>query len=276
MKSITWFKGTYLDNNGKKTREPIKTFDEEFTELGASKKTEYFDDFGNLTQSTVNEFDEKGFLVKSITINENGYRPFKSITTIKHDTIENLIIRSSTINDSLNFKYIEEYNEKGPLIKNTSIENGDTIVWTSKQEYNKHNKITFEEVTPSNGEEPKFFSYEYDSLGNVVQSINGNKWMRHKAISKYKNHHLVLDSLFVISADEKEHLSEITEYDNFLNPINVKIYEESELNRELKNRYEMDKYGNWIRKVVSLKEHFANSKSFTPAYVETREIEYWK
>ena len=252
VKSIALYKATYLDSKGQKTREPIKNYNEEFTEFGSSKKMEYFDDFGDLSQSTVNEFDENEFLVKSTTINENGYRPFKSSTTIEHDTIKNLIIRNSILNDSLNFKYIEEYNEKGILMKNTSIENGDTILWTSKQEYNKDNKIISEKVSPSNDDEPQIFKYKYDS------------------------HHLVLDSTFNIGADEKERLSQITEYDNFTNPINVKIYEKSELNRELKNSYEMDKKGNWVKKKVALKEHFANSKTFTPAYVETRQIEYWE
>ncbi|WP_421813568.1 hypothetical protein [Flagellimonas sp.] len=276
VKSITLYKATYLDSKGKKTREPIKTFSEEFTEFGSIKKTEYFDDLGLLSQSTVNEFDENEFLVKSTTINENEYRPFKSITTIEHDTIENLIIRNSSLNDSLNFKYIEEYNAKGRLIKNTSIENGDTVVWTSKQEYNKNNKIVLEEVSPSNEEESQIFKYEYDSLGNVIESINGNKWMKFKTISKYKGSHLVLDSTYNIGADEKEHLSQIIAYDTFSNPISIKIYENSELNRELKNSYKLDRKGNWIKKTVSMKEHFADSKIFTPAYVETREIEYWK
>jgi len=276
VKSIALYKATYLDSKGQKTREPIKNYNEEFTEFGSSKKMEYFDDFGDLSQSIVNEFDENEFLVKSTTINENGYRPFISSTTIEHDTIKNLIIRNSILNDSLNFKYIEEYNEKGKLMKNTSIENGDTIVWTSKQEYNKDNKIILEKVSPSNDDEPQIFKYKYDSLGNVIESINGNKWMKFKTISKYEGHHLVLDSTFNIGADEKEHLSQITEYDNFTNPINVKIYEKSELNRELKKSYEMDKKGNWVKKTVALKEHFADSKIFTPAYVETREIEYWE
>lgn len=81
---------------------------------------------------------------------------------------------------------------------------------------------------------------------------------------------------YMISADTKEHLQKITEYDKYANPIILKIFENSELNWELKNKYVLDKKGNWIKKVVSLKEHFANSKNFTHAYVETREIEYWK
>ena len=71
VKFITQSKATYLDSKGKKPREPMKTLSEEFTEFGSIKRTEYFDDLGQLSQTTVNEYDENEFLVKSITINDN-------------------------------------------------------------------------------------------------------------------------------------------------------------------------------------------------------------
>ena len=46
--------------------------------------------------------------------------------------------------------------------------------------------------------------------------------------------------------------------------------------RELKFDYEFDENGNWIKKNVSMKEHFNNSKEFVTIYVDTRKISYWK
>ena len=274
VKSITLYKATYLNGNGKKTREPIKTLKEEFTNFGSIKKTEYFDSFGNLSQSTTNEFDENNFIVKSLTTNH--FRPYKSLMTIEHDTINNLAIRDVFVNDTINFKYIEEYDENEQLIKQTNIENGDTVVWIAKQKFDRKNRLIFKEVLPSNDDEPQTYSYKYDSSGNIIESINGNNQMKFKSTSKYDGKTLTERTDYMISADSKEHLQEITEYDNYGNSIISKVFENSELNREFKNKYMLDKKGNWIEKVVSLKEHFANSKNFTPTYVETREIEYWK
>ena len=81
---------------------------------------------------------------------------------------------------------------------------------------------------------------------------------------------------YTISADLKKHKNNITEFDILYNPINSKEFEDSKLNRELKFDYEFDKNGNWIKKNVSMKEHFNNSKEFVPIYVDTRKISYWK
>lgn len=70
------------------------------------------------------------------------------------------------------------------------------------------------------------------------------------------------------------HLDEETEYDSLYNPIDLKIYHDSKLNRELKYSYEYDKSGNWIKRNISLKEYFADSKKFTPVYNEIRKIKY--
>ncbi|MEZ4808842.1 MAG: hypothetical protein R2819_00665 [Allomuricauda sp.] len=274
VKSITLYKATYLGTGGVRTREPIKTFREEFTEFGSTKRTEYYDNFGNLSQTTINEFDENQFFIKSLTT--HYFRPHKSLMTIEHDTINNLAIRNVIINDTINFKYIDEYDQNEQLIKQTSIENSDTIVWTAKQKFDGKNRLIFKEVLPSNDDEPQIYSYKYDTSGNIVESINGNSQMKFKSISKYKGKTLTVRTDYIISADTIEHLQEITEYDERTNPVILKIYENSELNREFKNKYLLDDRGNWIKKIVSLKEHFAGSKKFTPAYVETREIEYWK
>ena len=274
VKSITNYKATYLDSDGKKTREPIKTLREEFTEFGSTKRTEYYDDFGSLIQTTTNEFDENQFFVKSLTTHH--LRPHKSLMTIEHDTLNNLAIRNVVINDTINFKYIEEYDENDQLLRQTSIENSDTVVWTAKQKFDGKNRLIFKEVLPSNDDEPQTYSYQYDSSGNITESINGNSQMKFKSTSKYNGKTLTERTSYIISADTKEHLQEITEYDKYGNPVISKAFENSELNREFKSKYILHQEGNWIKKVVSLKEHFADSKKFTPAYEETREIEYWK
>ena len=273
VKSIAVHKATYLNTDGAKTREPILTFTEKFTEFGSTKMTEYYDNFGNLSQTTTNEFDANEFFIKSLTIDE--LRPYQSLMTIKYDTIRSVVVRSVVLNDSLNFKTIEEYDENEQLIRQTNIEKGDTIVWIAIQKYDENNRLIFKELFPSNDESPQMFSYKYDQRGNIIESINGTEWMKFKSISVYDGNTLRQRTDYVVSADTKERLTEITLFDKYSNPTNLKIYEDSELNREFNYKYVYDGIGNWIEKVVFFKEHYANSKNFTPAHIEKREIEYW-
>ena len=273
VKSLSIYKATYLNEESDETREPIQTLREEFTEFGSTKMTEHFDNFGNLSQTIINEFDENQFFIRSLTVDK--LRPYKSLMTIKYDTINNVAVRNVVLNDSLNLKSIEEYDENKQLIRQTNIEKGDTVVWTAIQEFDDNNRLTFKEVTPSNDEESQIFSYKYDNSGNIIESINGNDWMKFKSVSEYEGETLLRRTDYVISADTKERLTEITEFDEYSNPTSIKIFEESELNREFNNKYVLDRKGNWIEKVVSFKEHYADSKNFTPAFVETRKIEYW-
>ena len=67
------------------------------------------------------------------TLTTHHLRPHKSLMTIEHDTLNNLAIRNVVINDTINFKYIEEYDENDQLLRQTSIENSDTVVWTATE-----------------------------------------------------------------------------------------------------------------------------------------------
>jgi len=274
VKSATVSKATFVDTDRKKTREPSITFREIFTDFGSLEKTESYDNFGGLIQTTTNEFDENERLIKSN--HYANFRPSKTVTIIEYDTLSNITVWNMMVNDSLEYKAIEKSDPNGELIEKVSIHNNDTIVSKATIEYDENDRIILKKVISTNQYDNEFFKYKYDESGNIIESVTGNDGMKFKSISKYSDNHMILDSLFVISADNKEHLSEITTYDKFFNPINQKIFEKSELNRELKNIYEMDKKGNWIKRTVYMKEHFADSKIFKQAYVEIREIEYWK
>tara|TARA_R110002049_G_scaffold200901_1_gene371614 strand:+ start:2951 stop:3895 length:945 start_codon:yes stop_codon:yes gene_type:complete len=272
VKEFSQFRANIKGSDKNQTEKQIIKLKESFNKNGFAKSSEYFDTFGITQQTTENFYDVNNYLQKSITIGQNF--PKKMVELIERDTIKKTAFRKIVINDSLNYQFQSTLGKLDRIEKQTRIENGDTtqINYNYKLDSNE-NVIFVEEI---GGKEKNINEYKYDENGNVVESINGTDFFKIKTVTNYKDNRIIKVENYTISADLKQHLESITEFDNYYNPINEKTYQNSELNRETKNEYEFDNNGNWIKKTVYLKEHFANSKKFIPIYIESREIEYWK
>ena len=272
VKELSQFRANIKGSDKSQTEKLIINLKESFNKNGFVKSTEYFDTFGITQQTTENFYDANNYLQKSITNGQNF--PEKMIELIERDTIKKTAFRKIVINDSLNYEFQSTFGKLDRIEKQTRIENGDTtlINYNYKLDSNDY-VIFFEEI---GGNEKNINEYKYDENGNVVESINGTDFFKIKTVTNYKDNRIIKVEHYNISADLKQHLESITEFDNYYNPINKKTYQNSELNRETKNEYEFDNNGNWIKKTVYLKEHFANSKKFIPIYIEKRNIKYWK
>ncbi len=271
VKELEQFKATFQD--GKTTNKPLPVLKEEFSEFGSLTKAEYFDNYGKTTQVDQFYYNENDYLMKSISNNQLANQ--KTVQLVSYDTINKTTTRTVKINDSLNYKFISTYNNREIITKQVKIQNKDTIVRTYEYIYNDDNKIVLEKEFEE-GKELSIGTYEYDNENNLIEYFNKYEWMELLKVNEWKNNRISRQTEYTISADLKKHLDELTEYDKLFNPVNSKIYENSELNRELKYDYEFDNFGNWIKRIVAMKEHFANSDKFIPIYIESRKIKYWK
>lgn len=274
VKEIRQFKTNFKGSDGTQKEKLILNLNEVFEKFGAFKVSEYFDPFGEPLKTIKYFYDDSNMLIKIITIGQNTHQ--KSIETILNDTTNKITIRDIIYNDSLNFKFIFEYDTLESINRQTKIQNGDTIISNFEYVYNDTNNL-LKSVESIVGEENGVVNeYNYDDNGNVIEMITGPKHYKLKTTKEYKNNILIASEHYTVSQDLKEHLNEIIKYDKFHNVINENIFEDGKLNRELKNEYEFDDHGNWIQRKVYLKEHFANSSNFVPIYVETRKIKYWE
>ena len=195
--------------------------------------------------------------------------------TVKNDTVNKNNVRTLIINDSLKQQITLFYDKKDFVTKQVAIKKGDTTTINHKYQF-ENDKLTSEIQFERDEQNPKQeFHYKYDNNGNLLESSTKTEWIEYLTETEWKDNRIFKQTEYTISADLKKHLDRITEYDRLFNPVNVKIYENSELNRELKYDYEFDQLGNWIKRTVLMKEHFANSDKFIPIYVERREIKYW-
>ena len=270
VKEIEQYKAIFQNDND--TRKPLPTLKEKFTDFGSLVKTEYFDNYGEITQIDQFYYDDNDFLKKSIS--ENHLAKQKMIQLISYDSINNTTTRNILLNDSLNHKFISTFDSNDLIIKQIKIEEKDTVVRSYEYKLNDNNKrileIEFEE-----GKQLSIGTYKYDNQNQLIESSNKHEWMKQLTKTEWKNSRITKQTDYTISANSNKHLDRIIEYDKLFNPINEKIYENSELNRELNYDYEFDPFGNWIKRTVSMKEHFANSDKFIPIYIESREIKYW-
>ena len=272
IKEYSHYKANFKGIDNGSTEKATITLKEIFTKKGALKKSEYFDTFGKLQQSVENFYNSNDEQTKNISISEVPYN--KIVTLIERDTIHHLIFQNVTYNDTINIMFINRFEKTDRIVEQLQIKNNDTIIKKYEYNYDKNDKL-IKEIQIEKGNK-NISEYTYDKNGNVIKLISGNEWMKFKTITEYdSNNKIIKKTQFTISADLKEHLDSKTEYDNHFNQINEKIFQDGKLNRELKNKYEFDKKGNWIKKTVFLKEVFANSNKFVPIYVETRKIKYW-
>lgn len=271
IKQIEFYKATYQDNE--KEPEPILVFVEKFTKFGSLQDKSNYDSFGNLFQKDVYEFD-KELLIENISSDKFGNENYTLI--IETDTIKNFTKNKWYKNDSLVTTMELYYNSKDLLEKKIVYEHNDTTITLNKYKFDESGNVIMEtEISEKSNDTIQQNEYSYNEDGNLTKSINKMGWMTLVTDTKWENDRINEQKKYTISTDLQKHLNEVIEYDKLFNPVNSKIYKKSKLKRELKYDYEFDQKGNWIKKTVSMKEHFENSNKFIPIYIESRKIKYW-
>jgi hypothetical protein len=272
VKEIEFSKIVY--QNQIKVGKSNKVFIEKFTKFGALREKSNFNENDKFFQKDVYEFDGE-ILIKNISTNKKGVKNY--VLNIKTDTINNTIINEWSINDTLNLTMKLFYNQNDLLIKKIIIKQNDTTVANNEYIFDKANRIVTERQIEEYNDEPIYVNkYIYDNFGNLTKSIHKTTWTTFVTETEWKENRILKQTEYTISADKKQHLDQESKFDKLYNPINIKIYNNSELNRELKYDYIFDKKGNWTQREVKMKEHFAGSSKFIPIYSEIRKIEYWE
>jgi hypothetical protein len=274
VKELSQFRANFINPNENQIGKQIPNLKEEFTESGSIKKSEYFDAFGNSLQTIENFYDQNDYLTKRLTISESF--PQKMVSLIVSDSIKKKSTQNITLNDSLHYIFIFDYDNFDNIKRQVKIENNDTIVNDYEYKYNDNGKVLWVKEIQNGKDTLNIEQHTYNKNGNVTESINGNKYLKFKTVMEYEDNRVVKIEKYTITGDLQEHLYEIIEYDKLFKPVNQKIYENSKLVKELKNKYEIDDIGNWTEKKVLMKEHFNNSNKFVPIYIESRKIKYWE
>lgn len=273
VKKIEYHKTTF-QNNGLEDKSVLNKI-EEYTDFGKLEKAEYYDNFGNLLQVNVVEYNENKDYIKSTARNESNKSNI--LQTVQYDSIKNTSLLSVYVNDTLYHKTISFFSQKGFPIKTVSIKENDTTELNYEYEFNENNKLLFAKQTEKNNIKPITSNLnEYDQIDNLIKSTYKTEWVEMISEMKWKNGRLLKQTNYTISADSIKRITNITEFDILYNTSNSKEFENSKLNRELRFEYEFDEKGNWINKKVSMKEDFNNSTEFIPVYVNMRKINYWK
>ncbi|MDC8004361.1 hypothetical protein POV27_09880 [Aureisphaera galaxeae] len=253
-------------------KDPVLNLTEEFSENGALLKSESFDVFGASQQTIAHYFDDSEFLVKSVTINKQG--PIgKTVQLIERDTINSRETIKVTLNDTMNYEFHSRFDASDRIAEQIKIEKGDTTVVRYAYEYDANQNLI--RSTETSGEENTINTFTYDENGNMIESIWEADHFKSRTLTKYKDNRITEIHYYNIYPDGTEHLESITQYDEYYNPTNTKSYRDNELDNETKMEYELDDQGNWIKKKMYLKQHFAKSNEFVPISVENREITYW-
>ena len=273
VKKIEYYKTTFqnIENEDK----PVLNKIEEYTDFGDLKKVEYFDNYGELTQTNDIDYNKNQEFIKSVSINKSNESNIIQIS--EYDTIKNTSELSVFVNDTIDHKTTFYYGKNDYQIKRISIKGNDTTEVNLEYVFDDNDKIiSSTQKEKGNDKSMTTNLFKYDNNNNLIESSYKTEWMEMISETEWKDGRIFKQTSYTISADLKKHTNNITEFDILYNPINSKEFEDSKLNRELKFDYEFDKNGNWIKKNVSLKEHFNNSKGFVPIYVDTRKISYWK
>lgn len=271
VKELKIYKSNFQDT---KPEKPTLNLVVNFTDFGALEQIDSYDNFGKLIQKDIFEYDSTEFLTKRISTNKRANSTY--VLVMENDTINKTSTITATINDSIKQKSIVFYNENDYIYKQIAIEEKDTTVARHEYKFNKNAKIVLEVQYEKNRNNPIITNqYKYNEKENVVWSSSKTQGMEFIMETEWREGGIVKETEYQILEDSIKQLDRITGYNKLFNPINLKIYEDSKLNRELKYNYEYDEDGNWIKRTVSMKEHFANSDKFIPIYIETRKIKYY-
>jgi len=273
VKKIEYFKTTF-QNTDKEDKSALNKI-EEYTDFGELKKAEYFDNHGELLQTNVIDYNENKKFIKSISIGKSNNSNI--LQTVEYDSIKNMSELNVFVNDTIDHKMISYFGRNDYPIKRVTIKGNDTIEVNFEYDFDNNDKIkSATQKEKGNNKSMTSNLYKYDNNNNLVESSYKTEWLEMINEIEWKDRRILKQTSYTIAADLKKYTDNITEFDILYNPINEKIYENSELNRELEYDYEFDQFGNWIKRIVSMKEYFAKPDKFIPIYIETRKIEYWK
>ena len=273
VKKVEYLKTTF--QNTKNEDKTILKKIEEYTDFGELKKVEYFDNFGELTQTNIIDYNKNQKFIKSVSINKSNKSNI--IQTSEYDSIKNTSELTVYVNDTIDHKTTFYYGKNDYQVKRISVKGNDTTEINSEQIFNENNKLVFAtEKEKGNDKSTITIRNKYNNNNNLIESSHKTEWVEMLSETEWKDGRISKQTSYTISADLKKHLNNVTEFDILFNIINSKEYEDSNLHRELKFDYEFDENGNWIKKNVSMIEHFNNSKEFVTIYVDTRKISYWK
>lgn len=273
VKEIEWYKMVF--QNAEEDGKPVLELKESFTNLGSLKENLNYSGDGEIIQKDVYEYDNQESHIK--TISENIPAKINYILTVNNDTVDKTRITKVVVNDTFNQQVKIFYDDKDIPSRKIEIKQNDTTKVAFHYKYNEANKLISELQIDQNTNDTIYRSnFKYDQNEHLVMSsykLYGSEYITETA---WENGRIKKQTEFTILPDLSKHLNEITEYDELFNPVNSKVYENSEINRELKYTYNFDDKGNWIKREASIKEHFIGSKKFIPIYVEIRKIKYWE
>jgi hypothetical protein len=273
VKKIEYFKTTF-QNNGKEDKLILKKV-EKYTDFGEIEKAEYFDNYGKVIQTNFIVYNKNQKFIKSVSISKSDNS--KIIQTAKYDSIKKTSEINAFVNDSVSYKMINYFEKNDYPVKQISIKKGkDTTEINYEYNFDGNGKINLA-IQKEKGNEKSITTnlYKYEN-NNLIETSLKTEWVEMISETEWKEKRISKRTSYTISEDLKKQIDNITEFDKLYNTINTKEFEDSKLNRELNFDYEFDENGNWIKKNVSMKEHFINSKEFIPIYVEKRKISYWK
>lgn len=272
IKTLEQYKANVIDFETGETEKPIIEFKKVFTEAGNISYQEHFDNFGNLEQYVKNEFDNKGYRIKSLS--ENFNMNSKSIETAKFDTVIKKQVSAHVIfNDTIDFTAFFKYEKNGNLAEQKSIQNRDTTSNQFVYKYNDKEEILLKKQIQNSeyGVNEYLNEFKYDQNGNLIELSNKSDFGESKSIYKYDGENRIKKLTEYSSGQiEKE-----TVFDRFYNQTLVCFFVSNALHKEMRYKYKFDNTGNWIKRDVFMKEHFGDKKTL-PIYTETREIKYYE
>ncbi len=258
--------------NGKLSTTPMQTSSETFTDFGSKIKAEYFALDGKLTQTEQCFYDDKNLLKKSVS--QDHVTNQKRVELISYDSTYKTSTINLVINDTIHYQYISIFDKHDLRLKQLIIEVKDTLIRNYEYELNENNKVIQEKEFEA-GSQISSGTYKYDKDNHLIKYMKSFDGMEFLTELEWKNNQMLRQSEYTVSSVSNKDLNRLTEYDKQFNIVNEKFYDNSKLNREMHYEYDFDQSGNWIKRTISLKEHFANSDKFVPIYIESREIKYW-
>jgi hypothetical protein len=272
VKIIKYFKTTF--QNAESDDEAILNKIEEYTNFGEPKKVEYFNINGERRLANIIDYNKNKKYVKTVTISESNNS--KIIQTVQYDSLKNTSELNIFVNDTIDQKLTSFFDKNDYIIKRVSVKENDTTEIINEYKFDDSNNILFSRQQEKGNDQSITTSLnKYDSDDNLIETIYKTEWVEMISEWEWKNGRISKQTSYTIAADLTKYTDNIAEFDILYNIINSKEFKDSKLDRELKFDYEFDQNGNWIKKKVSMKEHFINSKEFIPIYVDTREISYW-
>ncbi len=267
VKTLSQSKAYVKDFETEETENPVIEFKKAYTDFGEISYQEHFDIFGKLEQSFKNEYNDKGYRIKSTSKN---HKMLSKLVTITEFNNQGKPISGEIIfNDTLEVEAEWEYDSYGNPTTQINIENGDTTHAFIEFKYNKEGKV-IEKKQIDDDENFNITKYKYDTKGNKIELIFISEFVEEmKSTYKLDKENRILK----ITQYNSNQIEKETLFDRFYNQTYVKFYRNGVINREMKYKYDFDKNGNWIKRKVFMKE---KNKNFRFSYVEIREIEYYE